>query len=110
MCEVRIIEDLLLSIAPSQMHWLIGADILYNDKRTVPVTLRERRISESSYFYVSYRSEGVSRYAGRCRNTLAGGINVVMGLVGNAFTVSRLEDLGVKRVSIGGSLARAILG
>ena len=39
-----------------------------------------------------------------------GPINVVMGLVGNPLTVTQLEDLGVKRVSIGGSLARATLG
>ncbi len=36
-----------------------------------------------------------------------GPISVVMGLKGKAFTVSQLEDLGVRRVSIGGSLARA---
>lgn len=36
-----------------------------------------------------------------------GPINVVVGLAGNSMTVARLRDLGVKRVSIGGSLARA---
>lgn len=39
-----------------------------------------------------------------------GPITVVMGLTGNAFTVSQLERLGVKRISIGGSLARSALG
>lgn len=39
-----------------------------------------------------------------------GPINVVMGLTGSAFTVSQLSDLGVKRISIGGSLARSALG
>jgi 2-methylisocitrate lyase-like PEP mutase family enzyme len=39
-----------------------------------------------------------------------GPINVVMGLVGNALTVSELKALGVKRVSIGGSLTRATFG
>ena len=39
-----------------------------------------------------------------------GPINVVMGLLGNTFTVSELEALGVKRVSIGGSLARSTFG
>lgn len=39
-----------------------------------------------------------------------GPITVVMGLTGNAFTVSQLEGLGVKRISIGGSLARSALG
>ena len=37
-------------------------------------------------------------------------VNVVMGLAGNPLTVNELEDLGVKRVSIGGSLARATFG
>ncbi|MDH3316873.1 MAG: isocitrate lyase/phosphoenolpyruvate mutase family protein [Gammaproteobacteria bacterium] len=39
-----------------------------------------------------------------------GPLNVVMGLVGNSLTVSQLEELGVKRVSIGGSLTRATFG
>lgn len=39
-----------------------------------------------------------------------GPLNVVMGLVGNSLTVTQLEDLGVKRISIGGSLARATFG
>ena len=36
-----------------------------------------------------------------------GPINVVMGLVGEPISVKQLADLGVRRVSIGGSLARA---
>lgn len=39
-----------------------------------------------------------------------GPINVVMGLVGNAYTVPELESFGVRRISIGGSLARATFG
>lgn len=39
-----------------------------------------------------------------------GPMNVVMGLTGSAFSVSQLSDLGVKRISIGGSLARSALG
>lgn len=39
-----------------------------------------------------------------------GPVNVVMGLAGNPLTVSELEALGVKRVSIGGSLTRATFG
>ena len=39
-----------------------------------------------------------------------GQINVVMGLTGSALTVSQLSALGVKRISIGGSLARSALG
>jgi 2-methylisocitrate lyase-like PEP mutase family enzyme len=37
-------------------------------------------------------------------------VNVVMGLVGRPFTVAELADAGVKRISLGGSLARAMLG
>lgn len=37
-------------------------------------------------------------------------VNVVMGLAGLRLSVAELADLGVKRISIGGSLARAALG
>ena len=37
-------------------------------------------------------------------------VNVVMGLADSPLSVSQLEGLGVKRVSIGGSLARATFG
>ncbi|MGF7162522.1 2-methylisocitrate lyase-like PEP mutase family enzyme [Rhodoligotrophos appendicifer] len=37
-------------------------------------------------------------------------VNVVMGLSGPSFSVAQLEDAGVKRISVGGSLARAALG
>ncbi len=37
-------------------------------------------------------------------------VNVVMGLKGAAFTVEELQDAGVKRISVGGSFARAALG
>jgi len=37
-------------------------------------------------------------------------VNVVMGLVGQLFTVNELEGAGVKRISVGGSFARAALG
>ena len=36
--------------------------------------------------------------------------NVVMGLKGAAYTVDELADAGVKRISVGGSFARAALG
>jgi 2-methylisocitrate lyase-like PEP mutase family enzyme len=39
-----------------------------------------------------------------------GPVNVVMGLVGEPISVRQLADLGVRRVSIGGSLARATFG
>ncbi len=39
-----------------------------------------------------------------------GPVNVVMGLAGKPFTVAQLADLGVRRISIGGSLARATFG
>lgn len=42
-------------------------------------------------------------------NEIDGSVNVVMGLVGRPLSVNQLEELGVKRVSIGGSLARATL-
>lgn len=37
-------------------------------------------------------------------------VNVVMGLSGGNFTVTMLEDLGVKRISLGSSLIRAAYG
>lgn len=37
-----------------------------------------------------------------------GPINIVMGLTGNALSLSDLKRLGVRRISIGGSLARAV--
>ena len=37
-------------------------------------------------------------------------MNVVMGLVGATFSVDELADVGVKRISTGGSMARAALG
>ena len=36
-----------------------------------------------------------------------GPLNVVVGLTGEPFSLAQLRDLGVRRVSIGGSLARA---
>ena len=47
---------------------------------------------------------------GRLVKEVAAPVNVVMGLAGSPMTVSQLEDLGVKRVSVGGSLARATFG
>jgi 2-methylisocitrate lyase-like PEP mutase family enzyme len=37
-------------------------------------------------------------------------VNVVMGLQGATFTVNELAEAGVKRISVGGSLARTALG
>ncbi|MDH3262545.1 MAG: isocitrate lyase/phosphoenolpyruvate mutase family protein [Paracoccaceae bacterium] len=37
-------------------------------------------------------------------------VSVVMGLSGPSYTVARLAEVGVKRVSVGGSLARAAYG
>ena len=39
-----------------------------------------------------------------------GPLNVVMGLLGDPISVNELEDLGVKRISVGGSIARATFG
>lgn len=37
-------------------------------------------------------------------------VNVVAGLTGQTFTMAELRDAGVKRISVGGSFARAALG
>lgn len=37
-------------------------------------------------------------------------VNVVMGLVGRSYSVAELSDAGVRRISVGGSFARAALG
>jgi 2-methylisocitrate lyase-like PEP mutase family enzyme len=37
-------------------------------------------------------------------------VNVVMGLKGATYTVDELAAAGVKRISVGGSFARAALG
>ncbi len=47
---------------------------------------------------------------GRLVKEVDAAVNVVMGLAGSSLTVNQLEDLGVKRVSIGGSLTRATFG
>lgn len=41
---------------------------------------------------------------------LDGPLNVVMGLTGNALTLDDLRELGVRRVTVGGSIARAMYG
>jgi 2-methylisocitrate lyase-like PEP mutase family enzyme len=42
--------------------------------------------------------------------TVSRPVNVVMGLSGRAYTVEELAEAGVKRISVGGSFARAALG
>ncbi|MGF6174198.1 2-methylisocitrate lyase-like PEP mutase family enzyme [Ensifer sp. 4252] len=37
-------------------------------------------------------------------------MNVVMGLKGRSYTVAELSNAGVRRISVGGSFARAALG
>lgn len=44
---------------------------------------------------------------GRLVRAVAGPVNVVMGLAGAALSVAELAALGVRRISVGGSLARA---
>jgi 2-methylisocitrate lyase-like PEP mutase family enzyme len=39
---------------------------------------------------------------------VAGPVNIVMGLTGSDLTLAQLRDLGVRRVTVGGSLARAM--
>jgi 2-methylisocitrate lyase-like PEP mutase family enzyme len=41
---------------------------------------------------------------------LDGPLNVVMGLTGNALSMNDLRELGVRRVTVGGSIARAMYG
>jgi 2-methylisocitrate lyase-like PEP mutase family enzyme len=41
---------------------------------------------------------------------LTGPLNVVMGLTGSTLTMAELADLGVRRVTVGGSLIRAMYG
>ncbi|SDE05851.1 2-Methylisocitrate lyase, PEP mutase family [Mucilaginibacter pineti] len=37
-------------------------------------------------------------------------LNVIMGMAGSSFSITQLEDLGVKRISLGSSLVRAAYG
>jgi 2-methylisocitrate lyase-like PEP mutase family enzyme len=43
-------------------------------------------------------------------STVSRPVNVVMGFSGPAYSVAELAEAGVKRISVGGSLARAALG
>ena len=95
-----------------------------------PFTLTERAecylvghpnpFEESVARVASYRDAGAdclyvpgitdAKTIGRLVEEVDAPINVVMGLAGSPMSVNQLEDLGVKRVSIGGSLARATFG
>ena len=75
------------SVARVNMYREAGADCLY-----VPANQGRR----------DHRQAGEGRSDGP--------VNVVMGLAGSPMSVNQLEDRGVKRVSIGGSLARATFG
>ncbi len=74
------------SVARANLYREAGADCLFvpgvSDARTISALVKE----------------------------IDGPVNVVMGLTGNMLSVAELEALGVKRVSIGGSLARATFG
>ena len=69
---------------------------------------------------VSYREAGAdclyvpgiadAETIGRLVKEVGAPVNVVMGLAGSPMSVNQLKDLGVRRVSIGGSLARAAFG
>ena len=74
------------SVARANSYRDAGADCLYVPGITDPETI------------------------GRLVKEVDAPINVVMGLAGSPMSVKQLEDLGVKRVSIGGSLARAAFG
>jgi 2-methylisocitrate lyase-like PEP mutase family enzyme len=47
---------------------------------------------------------------GRLAEAIVAPLNVVAGLVGEPLTLAEFSRLGVRRVSVGGSLARATLG
>jgi 2-methylisocitrate lyase-like PEP mutase family enzyme len=51
---------------------------------------------------------GDAETIGRLVRELDGPLNVVMGLTGNALSVADLAELGVRRVTVGGSLARSL--
>ncbi|WP_246047814.1 isocitrate lyase/PEP mutase family protein [Leptospira ilyithenensis] len=53
---------------------------------------------------------GDAETIGKLVNSIQGPINVVMGLTQGKLTVDHLKSLGVRRISIGGSLARACFG
>lgn len=80
----------------------------------------ENPFAESVTRATAYRDAGAdclyvpgmtdTKTIGRLVKEVDAPVNVVMGLAGNPMTVNQLEDLGVKRISIGGSLARATFG
>ena len=78
--------DLHDTIARLQVYQEAGADVLY----APGLTTREE-------------IESVVRSVDKP-------VNVVMGLRGAQFRLAELAEMGVKRVSVGGSLARAALG
>ncbi|MCP4329797.1 MAG: isocitrate lyase/phosphoenolpyruvate mutase family protein [Alphaproteobacteria bacterium] len=99
------------------------------DDTGIPYTLTARAecylVSHPDPFAESVRRLNLYREAGadclyapgtKDKDTIAalvrevdGPVNVVMGLAGVALSARELEDLGVKRISIGGSLARAAM-
>jgi 2-methylisocitrate lyase-like PEP mutase family enzyme len=46
----------------------------------------------------------------KCVKQLRSPVNVVVGLSGSTYSVDDLSKLGVRRISTGGSLARAAIG
>ena len=78
------------------------------------------RLRESVARAISYRDAGAdclyvpgmtdAESVGRLVKEVDAPVNVVMGLADSPMGVNELEDLGVRRVSIGGSLARATFG
>jgi 2-methylisocitrate lyase-like PEP mutase family enzyme len=69
---------------------------------------RVRRFREAGADCLFVPGLGDAASIGRLVKEASGPVNVVMGLVGSALTLADLEALGVRRVSIGGSLARAM--
>ena len=84
------------------------------------LTERRNPFEESVARAASYRDAGADclyvpgitdpKTIGMLVKEIRAPINVVMGLSGSPLSVNQLEDLGVKHVRIGGSLARATFG
>ncbi|MDE0045553.1 MAG: isocitrate lyase/phosphoenolpyruvate mutase family protein [bacterium] len=85
--------------------YLVGSENPFAESVTRATAYRD---AGADCLYVPGMTE--AKAIGRLVKEVDAPVNVVMGLAGNPMTVNQLEDLGVKRISIGGSLARATFG
>lgn len=75
-----------------------------------------RILSSLGYEVLATTSAGYAFSVGKCDSFAGLGrevdkpVNVVMGLQGPAYSVQELSAVGVRRISVGGSFARAALG